>query len=194
MTKKLDDLIDLNEPMLQSLDDHGIFILYDEITPSNTSDAIEFILKKCLMPPKVRPKHLTLIINSPGGDTVSAFALIDIMNGSSIPIHTLGLGQICSAGLCIFMAGAKGHRTITPNTSVMSHQFTWGSEGKEHELLAVVKEFKLTSKRLINHYKACTGLSEKKVKEILMPSSDVYLDADEAVAYNIADNVKKTYL
>lgn len=194
MAKRLDDLLDISETSLQSLDDHGIYILYDEITSSNTSDAIEFILKKCLMPPKVRPKHLTLIINSPGGDTVSAFALIDIMQGSSIPIHTLGLGQISSAGLCIFMAGSKGHRTITPNTSILSHQFTWGSEGKEHELLAVVKEYKLTSKRLINHYKNCTGLSEKRIKEILMPSSDVYLDADEAVAYNIADNVKKTYL
>lgn len=192
MAKKLDDLLD--DSNLQSLDDHGIFILYDEITASNTSDAIEFILKKCLLPPKNRPKHLTLIINSEGGQTTSSFALIDIMLGSPIPIHTLGLGQISSAGLCIFMAGAKGHRTITPNTSIMSHQFTWGNEGKEHELLAVVKEYKLTSKRLINHYKNCTGLSEKKIREILMPSSDVYLDADEAIKYNIADNVKKTYL
>jgi len=37
-------------------------------------------------------------------------------------------------------------------------------------------------------------MSEKKVKEILMPSSDVYLDADEAVKYNIADRVVNTYL
>jgi ATP-dependent protease ClpP protease subunit len=37
-------------------------------------------------------------------------------------------------------------------------------------------------------------MAEKKVKEVLMPSSDVYLDATEAVKYNIADKVVNTYL
>jgi len=174
--------------------DHGIFILSDEITPTNTSDAIEFILERNLVEKKDRLQNITLIINSPGGEVTSAFALIDIMQGSRIPVHTLGLGQISSAGLLIFMAGKKGFRTLTPNTSILSHQYSWGSQGKEHELVAIVKEFTLTGKRMLNHYMKCTGMSEKKVKEILMPSSDVYLDADEAVKYNIADRVVNTYL
>jgi ATP-dependent Clp protease protease subunit len=92
------------------------------------------------------------------------------------------------------MAGKKGFRTLTPNTSILSHQFSWGSDGKEHELVAVIKEFTLTGKRMLNHYIKCTGMAEKKVKEVLMPSSDVYLDATEAVKYNIADKVVNTYL
>jgi ATP-dependent Clp protease protease subunit len=177
-----------------TINDHGIFILGDEITSANTSDAIEFILEKNLVVKTERLKNITLIINSPGGEVPAAFALIDIMQGSSIPVHTLGLGQISSAGLLIFMAGKKGYRTITPNTSILSHQYSWGSQGKEHELVAIIKEFTLTGKRMLNHYMKCTGLSEKKVKEILMPSSDVYLDADEAVKYNISDKVVNTYL
>ena len=185
---------DLDNDYKVTIDDHGIFILGDEITSANTSDAIEFILEKNLVGKTERLKNLTLIINSPGGEVPAAFALIDIMQGSSIPVHTLGLGQISSAGLLIFMAGKKGHRTITPNTSILSHQYSWGSYGKEHELVAIIKEFTLTGKRMLNHYMKCTGLSEKKVKEILMPSSDVYLDADEAVKYNISDKVVNTYL
>ena len=185
---------DLDTDYRVTIDDHGIFILGDEITSANTSDAIEFILEKNLVGKTERLKNLTLIINSPGGEVPAAFALIDIMQGSSIPVHTLGLGQISSAGLLIFMAGKKGHRTITPNTSILSHQYSWGSYGKEHELVAIIKEFTLTGKRMLNHYMKCTGLSEKKVKEILMPSSDVYLDADEAVKYNISDKVVNTYL
>jgi ATP-dependent Clp protease protease subunit len=190
MSKKEDSDIDYKV----TIDDHGIFILGDEITSANTSDAIEFILEKNLVGKTERLKNLTLIINSPGGEVPAAFALIDIMQGSSIPVHTLGLGQISSAGLLIFMAGKKGCRTITPNTSILSHQYSWGSQGKEHELVAIIKEFTLTGKRMLNHYMKCTGLSEKKVKEILMPSSDVYLDADEAVKYNISDKVVNTYL
>jgi ATP-dependent Clp protease protease subunit len=185
---------DLDTDYRVTIDDHGIFILGDEITSANTSDAIEFILEKNLVVKTERLKNLTLIINSPGGEVPAAFALIDIMQGSSIPVHTLGLGQISSAGLLIFMAGKKGFRTITPNTSILSHQYSWGSQGKEHELVAIIKEFTLTGKRMLNHYMKCTGLSEKKVKEILMPSSDVYLDADEAVKYNISDKVVNTYL
>ena len=174
--------------------DHGIFILSDEITSTNTSDAIEFILERNLVEKKNRLENITLIVNSPGGEVTSAFALIDIMQGSRIPVHTLGLGQISSAGLLIFMAGNKGFRTVTPNTSILSHQYSWGSQGKEHELVAIVKEFTLTGKRMLNHYMKCTGMTEKKVKEILMPSSDVYLDGNEAVKYNIADRVVNTYL
>lgn len=182
---------DIESPYLTlTLEDHGIFLLYDEITYSNTSDAIEFIFKKCLLPPKERPKHLTLVINSPGGDVTSAFALIDIIMGSRVPVHTLGLGQISSAGLLIFMAGARGHRTLTPNTSILSHQFSWGTDGKEHSLLASVKECKLIGARMLNHYKKCTGLTEKEIKKWLLPSEDVYLDANEAVKYHLADNIK----
>jgi ATP-dependent Clp protease, protease subunit len=69
------------------------------------------------------------------------------------PIRTIGLGQIASAGLLIFASGSKGQRILTPNTSILSHQYSWGAFGKEHELFATVKEFDLTTKRMIAHYK-----------------------------------------
>merc|ERR1711991_246857 len=83
-----------------------------------------------------RLPQLTLIINSPGGDVHAAFALIDTMKASTIPIKTVGLGLIASCGFLIFIAGKKGSRILTPNTSILSHQYSWGSAGKEHELYA----------------------------------------------------------
>jgi ATP-dependent protease ClpP protease subunit len=44
----------------------------------------------------------------------------------------------------------------------MSHQYAWGNDGKHHELLATIREFELTQKRMVNHYVTCTGLSQKK--------------------------------
>ena len=121
----------------------------------------------------------------------AAFALIDIMNGSSIPIHTLGIGQISSCGILTFMSGEKGHRILTPNTSILSHEWSWGTSGKSHELVAVQREFELTDKRMMDHYKRCTGLDEKTIKKVLLPAHDVWLSADEAVKYGIADKIKK---
>jgi ATP-dependent Clp protease protease subunit len=130
------------------------------------------------------------MITSYGGDLMSAFALIDVMRGSGIPIHTIGLGVIASAGLMTFIAGEPGHRMITPNTSILSHQWAAGTYGKEHELIATQRQFDLTTKRMIAHYRKCTKLSEKIIREKLLPPQDIWLSSEEALEYNLADAVK----
>ena len=138
-----------------------------------------------------RPDQLNLIITSPGGELSAAFTIIDAMRGSAIPIRTIGLGEIASAGLMIFIAGEKGTRLLTPNTSILSHQYSWGAFGKEHELFATVKQFDLTTKKMINHYKKCSGLTEAKIKELLLPPQDMWLSAMEAKKLGLCDEVKE---
>lgn len=161
----------------------------DEINYSSIRPAVEWVLEANLQQ-ETKLDVLNLMICSPGGDLNAAFALIDVMRGSSIPVRTIGVGQIASAGLLIFIAGEKGLRTLTPNTSILSHQYTWGSFGKEHELFAQVKEFDLTGKRLVSHYKKCTGLDEEDVRKVLLPEKDVWLSAQEAKKLNLCDIVK----
>jgi ATP-dependent Clp protease protease subunit len=114
------------------------------------------------------------------------------MRSSKIPIKTVGLGAIASAGLCIFLAGFPGRRILTPNTSILSHQFSWGSSGKVHELFATVKEFELTQLRMIKLYQETTNLDEDTIKKVLLPPQDVYLSAEEALSYCICDHVSDT--
>ena len=169
----------------------GIYLLMDAITPESCRDAIEFILKQ--NSEKKKQKRLQFMICSPGGEVPPCFALIDIMKGSRIPIHTVGLGCIASCGLLLFITGEKGHRTLTPNTSILSHQYSWGNWGKEHELFAQVVEFELSTKRMLEHYKKCTGLTEEEIREHLLPPEDVWLSAKEAKKLGICDNVKSVY-
>lgn len=168
---------------------HSFHLFMDEVTLNTLKPVIEWILEANFS--EQRPDLLNLIVCSPGGDLNAAFALIDMMRGSAIPIRTIGLGQIASAGLLIFISGTKGMRVLTPNTSILSHQYSWGSFGKEHELLARVKEFDLTTKRLLDHYKKCTGLKEEQIKKYLLPPQDVWLDSKEALKYGICDSIKE---
>jgi ATP-dependent protease ClpP protease subunit len=78
---------------------------------------------------------------------------------------------------------------LTPNTSILSHQFNWGSSGKAHELFATVKEFELTEQRMVDHYRRCTGLDDAVIRKVLLPPQDVYLSAQEALEYHICDHV-----
>lgn len=174
----------------QSLSDHGVYYFANEFNPSTTKDVITWILDSNLSQSN-KFEQLTLMITSYGGDLMAAFALIDVMRGSSIPVHTIGLGVIASAGLMTFIAGEPGHRLITPNTSILSHQWSWGTFGKEHELIATARQYDLTTKRILTHYKKCTGLDEPTIREKLLPPQDVWLSAQEAKKYNIADMVKE---
>lgn len=177
----------------QVLYESGVMYFADGFTNESTKPVVNWIIEKNLLPDSERPKELTLIINSPGGSVHAAFALIDTMKGSAIPIKTVGLGMIASCGLLTFMAGAKGKRILTRNTSILSHQYSWGSGGKEHELFARVKEFELSTERMLEHYKRCTGMTEKKIREFLLPAEDIWLSAEEAVKHGIADKIQDTY-
>jgi ATP-dependent Clp protease protease subunit len=184
---------DLSDPRgggSPSLQDCGMYVFMDEVDSDSIAPIIEWILEQnYVVPVAERKQELLLMICSDGGELAAAFALIDVMRSSAIPIKTVGLGQIASSGLLIFMAGAKGRRVLTPNTSILSHQFSWANEGKAHELFATVREYDLTQKRMLEHYRSCTHLSDAKIKEFLLPAQDRWLDAHEALKLGICDKI-----
>ena len=83
----------------QMLNDTGMYVFMDEVTQETIRPIIEWILVENHVVKK-KKKELLLMICSEGGDLQTAFALIDVMTASAIPVKTIGLGQIASAGLC----------------------------------------------------------------------------------------------
>jgi len=166
----------------------GIHLLFGDIDNSTSKEVCSWILEANFSSGK---KHdtLNLIINSSGGTLSDAYAIIDVMKSSHIPIRTIGLGEIQSAALMIFLSGSKGERILSKNTSIMSHQYSCGNQGKHHELISANKEFKLAISRMTDHYKEHTGLSEKDITKFLLPSHDVFLSADEALQLGICDSI-----
>jgi ATP-dependent Clp protease protease subunit len=187
MASNIPDPDSSKEPS-QLLQDSGMYVFMDEVNHETIKPVIEWILCANHVT-KRKKKELLLMICSEGGSVDHAFALIDVMRSSNIPIKTVGLGTIASSGLLIFLAGAKGSRILTPNTSILSHQYSAYSEGKHHELFSITKEFNLVNERMVAHYKETTGLDEATVKSQLLPSSDVWLTAEEALALGICDYI-----
>jgi len=176
----------------KDLFDAGHYIFMGDVDQDTMKPIIEWILSENFKTEN-RKTLLTLAICSPGGDLNACFALVDVIKGSSIPIRTIGMGMIASCGLLLFISGEKGKRVLTPNTSILSHQYSWGKYGKEHELFAVVKEYDLTTERIISHYKKCTGKSEKEIRSLLLPPHDVWLSAKEAKKFGLCDSIQATY-
>ena len=183
------DIAFVDKDNSELLQDNGMYVFMDDVTSESIKPIIEWILVENHVVKK-KKKELLLMICSDGGSLSDAFALIDVMRSSSIPVKTIGLGSIASAGLCIFIAGEPGRRVLTPNTSILSHQYSWGNEGaKAHELFSQMKEYELIFDRMVNLYREATGLDDDTIKKHLLPESDVWLSADEAKRLNICDYI-----
>lgn len=166
----------------------GIALLFGEINSDVAQGISEWILSENLS--ENPPEILTLMINSPGGDLAAGFAIIEVMNGSRIPVRTIVLGEACSAGLLIAMSGSKGLRIVTPTCSIMSHHFSGGASGEYHSLLNIQKEYKFTDRRIVDQYIRCTCLDEKTIRKKLIPNKDVYLSPQEALELGLFDEIR----
>lgn len=178
------DRIDFNDISLESLGGHMLFGEVDETTIKN---AINFIIKSNLL---FRDKReLSLFVNTLGGNCYDGFALIDIMDVSSLKVRTIGMGNIMSMGVLILCAGAKGNRVMTKNTQVMAHQFYGGTEGKFHELVSAYKAELYLEQQFKVHFLRHTNMSEKQINDVMFGPSDRWLSPAECKKYGIVDHV-----
>lgn len=173
------------------LRENGFIYLNDAFDKETIHPIILQITEYNLMPEELQPEQIMMFINSPGGTVFWAWQLVDAMKMSKIPITTVAQGLAASCGIVTLMAGDK--RIATHNTSLMSHVYTWGSKGKEGELIAKVKEFDLASDRMLNHYKKCTKKSEKYIRKHLLHPHDEWMTPEEAMKHGIIDEVWQTY-
>ena len=173
------------------LRENGVLWLNDKFDKETIFPLVCAIQEYNIMPEEVAPKEIKLIINSPGGAVHWAFPLINAIKMSEIPVVTIVDGLAASCGCLLLMSGDK--RIAMANASIMSNQFSWGSTGKEHELYAKVKEFEMSSERMIYHYKKCTKKSEKYIRKHLLCDSDVWLSPEESLKHGIIDEIWETY-
>jgi|LauGreSBDMM110SN_4_FD.fasta_scaffold158630_1 ATP-dependent Clp protease protease subunit len=167
--------------------ENSVFVLSGEITEEKINECVKWIIFENL---DSKEKILTLYVNSTGGDLYQAFALIDIMQSSKHSVRTIGIGSVMSAAFLIFTSGTKGERYIAANTGIMCHQFAGGGgDAKFHDLKAEMKENELLNQKMVNILKEATGLTPSRIKSKLLPASDVYMTAQEALDLGIADQL-----
>lgn len=170
-----------------SLESLGSLLLMGPIDPSTAHRTCEFILKANIL--KAPNTGLNIFINSEGGTTNDGFAIIDTIETSRIPVHTIGMGLIASMALLILATGNKGTRTITRNTEIMAHQFAGEMAGKYHELMAVTKEHERLQWLFIQHFKQHSNMNERQIKDILFSPTDRWLTPAECKKYGLVDRV-----
>lgn len=128
-------------------------------------------------------------VNSQGGVASDMFAMYDFMREvrEEMEIHTYGLGKVMSAAVLLLASGTKGKRKIGKYCRVMIHSVIAGSSGALHDLKNEMKEIQAIQDLYIEALSNETKLTKKKLKEMFSENVNVYLSAEQAVKYGIAD-------
>lgn len=132
-------------------------------------------------------KDITLYINSPGGHVYDAFAIYDTMKFIKCDVSTVGIGMQASAAAFLLSSGAKGKRIVLPNSTIMVHQPSSGTRGKVTDQEIDLRESLRVKSRLEAIMAENTGQKQAKLHEDM--ERDYWMNADEAVAYGVADKV-----
>jgi ATP-dependent Clp protease protease subunit len=132
-------------------------------------------------------KDISLYINSPGGIVTAGLAIYDTMRFIKPDVSTICVGQAASMGSFLLAAGAKGKRYILPNSRVMIHQPSGGTQGQATDIAIQAKEILYLRERLNQELAANTGQPIEKIATDV--ERDYFMNAQEAKAYGVVDEV-----
>jgi ATP-dependent Clp protease protease subunit len=133
-------------------------------------------------------KDIQLYINSPGGSVTSGLAIYDTMQFVHSDIRTMCIGQAASMGALLLAGGTKGKRTCLPNSRVMIHQPSGGSQGQASDIEIQAKEILFLRERLNLILAEHTG---KDFDTIARDTErDNFMTAAQALEYGLIDEVQ----
>ena len=132
-------------------------------------------------------KDISFYINSPGGSVSAGMAIFDTMNFIKPDVSTLCTGMAASMGAFLLAAGAKGKRFSLPNSKVMIHQPSGGSQGQATEIEIQAREILKTREQLNRILAERTGQPLERIERDT--ERDYYMSAEECREYGLIDKV-----
>ena len=134
-------------------------------------------------------KDVQLYINSPGGSVTAGLAIYDTMQFINCDVSTLCIGQAASMGALLLAGGTAGKRYCLPNSRVMIHQPSGGSQGQASDIEIQAKEILYLRERM----NEIMGLHTRKTPEQLALDTerDYFMNAQDALAYGLIDKVQE---
>lgn len=133
-------------------------------------------------------KDIQLYINSPGGSVTAGLAIYDTMQFINCDVSTMCIGQAASMGAFLLAGGTKGKRFCLPNSRVMIHQPSGGSQGQASDIEIQAKEILYLRQRL---NEILAQHTEKSVEQIASDTErDNFMTAWEAKEYGLIDQVQ----
>jgi ATP-dependent Clp protease, protease subunit len=135
-------------------------------------------------------KDIYLYINSPGGVVTAGLSIRDTMNFITPDVSTVCMGQACSMGAMLLMAGAKDKRICLPDARVMIHQPSGGARGMASDIEIQYREIQKLKNRLNQMVVEDSGQTLEAVEAAM--DRDTFMSAEEAKDFGLIDHIYRS--
>jgi ATP-dependent Clp protease protease subunit len=132
-------------------------------------------------------KDIYLYINSPGGYVYPGLAIYDTMQFLRAPVATICVGMAASMGAFLLAAGTAGKRAALPNSRIMIHQPSGGSQGTASDIEIQAREILYARDRINQILAHHTGQPVERIAQDA--DRDRFMSPLEAKEYGLIDNV-----
>ena len=132
-------------------------------------------------------KDIHLYINSPGGSVTAGMAIYDTMQYIKCDVSTICVGLAASMGSFLLAGGAKGKRFALPNSEILIHQPSGGTQGQASDMKIAADEIIKTRERLNRLLSQNSGQPLEVIERDT--ERDHWMSAEEAKTYGLIDEV-----
>ena len=161
-----------------------IIFLGDEV---NNDTAATVVAQLLFLEAEDPEKDIHLYINSPGGVITAGMAIYDTMQYIKCDVATICVGMAASMGAFLLAAGTKGKRMALPNSEIMIHQPSAGTQGQITDMAIHMKRLQTIKERMNRIMAENTG---KSVEEVTAACErDNFMTAQEAKEFGLVDRV-----
>jgi ATP-dependent Clp protease protease subunit len=132
-------------------------------------------------------RDVNLYIHSPGGQVTAGLAIYDTMQFVKPDVATLCMGQAASMAAVLLAAGAKGKRSVLPNSRIMIHQPWGGTQGQTTDIEIYTREMVKMKEQLNEILAKHTGKTVDQLEKDTDRNN--FMSAAEAKAYGLVDEI-----
>ena len=161
-----------------------IIMLSEEVNDTTASLVVAQLLYLEAQDPD---KDIQFYINSPGGSVTAGMAIYDTMQYIKCDVATICVGMAASMGAFLLSSGAKGKRMALPNSEIMIHQPSAGTQGQITDMAIHMKRLQTIKERMNRILSENCGQPLETVAAAC--ERDNFMTADEAKAFGLIDRV-----
>jgi len=161
-----------------------IIFLGEEVNEHTANIVVAQLLYLAYEDPK---KDIKLYINSPGGSVYDGLGIYDTIQAIAPDVQTIGIGLQASMGAFLLSSGTKGKRYALPNSRIMIHQPSSGTQGKITDQEISLREGIYLKQRLNEILAKNTGQKLPKIEKDA--DRDFWMSSEEAKEYGLIDEI-----
>jgi ATP-dependent Clp protease protease subunit len=166
--------------------------LFGEVNEERAAELIIGLIMMCEEGDVEEKRDIKFYLSTYGGNADDMFALYDMVNyvkAKGYDVETIGLGKVMSAGVLLLSSGTPGKRKIGKHCRVMIHACNAGNMGNIYNLQNEMEAINDLQEKYSNAIVENTSMTKRQLKKLLDRKLNIYLTADEAIEYGIADEI-----